>query len=409
MRILTINCGSSSLKFDLFELPAGTQGGGSPARIASGAIERVGGESVASLRVGEAPAQRRRRPLSDHAAAMEEAFRLLRQRGLLQGLDAAGHRVVHGGPELQRATLIDATALLSIRRASEQAPLHNAPALAAIEAARAALGPDLPMVASFDTSFFASLPPVARTYALPRDLNQRLGIRRYGFHGLAHRHMVARFRQLCPDVASPRLVTFQLGNGCSMTASRDGVALDTSMGFTPLEGLVMGSRSGDLDPALPLYIAEREGLSPEDVEALLNRRSGLLGLAGRSDMRDLLAAARAGDEGARLAIDLFCYRARKYLGAYLAVLGGCDGIVFGGGIGENSAEVRRGICGGMAWAGIELDEGRNAAAGPEALISREGSAVQVWVVAVDEAVEIARDTAACLAGREPSGKVGDEL
>jgi acetate kinase len=397
MRVLAVNCGSSTLKFDVLEL---AEDSAAPARrLAHGLIDRVGGPSVVSFEAESGTATRQARAVPDLAAAVREAVDSLRGAGLMQLVDAVGHRIVHGGARFHEPVLIDDAVLRAIEAVGALAPLHNPPALAALGAARAIVGPELPMVATFDTAFFAGLPAVAATYALPRDLAAKHGLRRYGFHGLAHRYMVERFRSLRPDISLPRLVTFQLGNGCSVTASRDGRPLDTSMGFTPLEGLVMGTRSGDLDPALPLFIAEREGLAPADVESLLNRRSGLLGMSGRSpDMRDLLHAAAAGDERAALAVEVFCYRARKYLGAYLAVLSGADGIVFGGGIGENSAEVRARICDGMAWAGIELDSGRNAAAlGAETRVSSDAASVDVWVVAVDEASIIAQDVASCLA------------
>jgi acetate kinase len=254
------------------------------------------------------------------------------------------------------------------------------------------------MVATFDTAFYADLPEEARLYALPRELSERLGIRRYGFHGLAHRYMVTRFRALRPEVGQPRLVTLQLGNGCSATASADGRPLDTSMGFTPLEGLIMGTRSGDLDPALPLFLAESEKLTPAEVDSLLNTRSGLLGLSGIShDMRDLLAASRRGEASAELAIAAFCLRVRKYVGAYLSVLGGADAIVFGGGIGEHSPEIRARICGGMEWAGLRLNLGANdAALGGEERISTDASPVEAWVLSVNEAAIIAEDVYTCL-------------
>ncbi len=323
---------------------------------------------------------------------------LLDDAGLAKGIEAVGHRVVHGGARFVSPSLIDDDVIGGIEAASELAPLHNKPALAAIDAARTHFGASTPMVATFDTAFFADLPDVAATYALPRDLTQRLGIRRFGFHGLAHRYMVERFRALRPEVQRPRLVTLQLGNGCSATASLDGRPLDTSMGFTPLEGLIMGTRSGDLDPALPLLIAEKEGLSTQEVDALLNTRSGLLGISGRSrDMRDLIEASGKGDAAADLAVRAFCYRVTKYIGSYLAVLGGADAIVFGGGIGEHSIEVRRSVCRALEWAGLQLDEAANAGVGAEDhRISSAGSPMEAWIVHVDEAIVIARDVASCL-------------
>jgi acetate kinase len=396
MNVLCINCGSSSLRFDLMEARSGSQAG--PERIASGSIDRVGGKANLVLSVPGAPSQERLQPVKDHSEAMQEAVALLDQAGLLAGVEAVGHRVVHGGPELSAPAVIDGAVIAAVRAVSELALLHNQPALEAIAGCRARFGDALPMVATFDTAFYAELPEVAASYALPKQLTQELGIRRFGFHGLAHRYMIEAFRTARPDATSPRLITLQLGNGCSATASLDGRPLDTSMGFTPLEGLVMGTRSGDVDPSLPLFLATKRGLSPDQVESLLNRQSGLLGLSGLShDMRDLLAAAAQGHAGAALAVDQFCYRVRRYVGAYMSVLGGADAVVFGGGIGENSPAVRERICRGLEWAGLHLNgEANETLSGEAARISREGSRVEAWVVRVDEAAIIARDTVASL-------------
>jgi acetate kinase len=395
MRILTLNCGSSSLKFAVFEAFASADEAIKP--LGRGAVDRIGGQAEVRFARDGADADVTTESVPDYAASVSAALRRLEAADLATDIDAAGHRVVHGGPKFHEAAVLDKEVIASIDAVSELAPLHNRPALAAIEALRTALGKELPMVATFDTAFFAGLPPVAASYALPRDLTDALQIRRYGFHGLAHRYMVRRFRELRPDIDSPRLISFQLGNGCSVAASIGGRPVDTSMGFTPLEGLIMGSRSGDLDPSLALYIGERRNLNASEVEDLLNKRSGLLGLSGRSaDMRDLLAAAAKGDERCEFAVDAFCYRARKYLGAYLAVLGGADGIVFGGGIGEHGAEVRERICAGMEWAGISLDVSANRSGVPEVPLSLPGSSVDIRVVAVDEESVIAADTVRCL-------------
>jgi acetate kinase len=396
MNVLCINCGSSSLKFDLMEARSGSQAG--PERIASGSIDRVGGEANLVLSVPGAPSQERLQPVKDHSEAMQEAVALLDGAGLLAGVEAIGHRVVHGGPELRAPAVIDGAVIATIQAVSELALLHNQPALDAVAGCRARFGDALPMVATFDTAFYADLPEVAAGYALPKQLTQELGIRRFGFHGLAHRYMIEAFRTARPDATSARLITLQLGNGCSATASIDGKPLDTSMGFTPLEGLVMGTRSGDVDPSLPLFLATKRGLSPDQVESLLNRQSGLLGLSGLShDMRDLLAAAAQGHAGAALAVDQFCYRIRKYVGAYMSVLGGADAVVFGGGIGENSPEIRERVCRGLEWASLQLNDEPNATLSGEASrVSQEGSRVEAWVVRVDEAAIIARDAVACL-------------
>jgi acetate kinase len=394
MKVLTLNCGSSSLKFDLVEV----HGGEPPvATIARGSVDRIGSEAICTLRTDGGQTERRK-PIADHASALEEAADMLQEIGLTGSVEAAGHRVVHGGSRFQAPALIDETVIEAIEAASQLAPLHNHPALAALKATRTRFGPSMPMVATFDTAFYADLPDVAARYALPRELSERLGIRRYGFHGLAHRYMVQRYRALRPEVEQSRLITLQLGNGCSATASLGGRPLDTSMGFTPLEGLIMGTRSGDLDPSLPFFLARQEGLSLDEVESVLNSQSGLLGLSGRSnDMRALLKAEAAGDKHSALAIEAFCYRVRKYIGAYLSVLGGADALVFGGGISEHSPEIRRSICDGMEWAGIGLDQQTNSVeSGDDRLISTDGSEVEAWVIAVDEASIIAQDVARVL-------------
>lgn len=399
MRILAINCGSSSLKFDVLTSGQTSRQPTEPAwtRFASGIVDRIGEGGRLRLEVNGDTRRSESYEAPSIAEAVTRALAVLREEGLLEELSAVGHRVVHGGPLFTGPAQIDDEALRQIEALSSLAPLHNKPALEAVHATTAEL-PELPQVAVFDTSFYANLPEHVAVYALPRKLSEKYQIRRYGFHGLAHRWMIQRYQALHPEAVEPRLITLQLGSGASITASRDGLPVETSMGFTPLEGLVMGTRSGDLDPSLPLFIAEHEGLSPAEVESLLNRESGLLGLSGRSaDIRDLQEAAASGDMASKLAIDAFCHRVRKYLGAYLAVLGGCDAVVFGGGIGQHSAEVRAQVCEGFGWAGIELDAGRNAGSGlSEAKVSSDASKVEVWVADVDEASIIAQDTSQCL-------------
>jgi acetate kinase len=280
------------------------------------------------------------------------------------------------------------------------APLHNGPALAAIRAAREALGPAVPMVATFDTTFHRRMPEKAARYALQPELAERHGAFRYGFHGLAHRYMAERHAEITSSPEA-RLITLQLGNGCSATAISAGRSVDTSMGLTPLEGLMMGTRSGDVDPSLPSYLAHREGVEVAEVVGWLNKRSGLLGVSGTSrDMRELLRARDRGDGRAALAVEMFCYRAKKQVGAYLAALGRADAVVFAGGIGERAPEVRAEICSGMEWCGLTLDLERNTrAVGVEARISADSSPVEIYVIPVDEATIIARDTVDCLLRR----------
>jgi acetate kinase len=326
-------------------------------------------------------------------------FSLLTENGLDGGIDAAGHRVVHGGARFTGAVEIGFDVIEGIEAVTELAPLHNGPALATIKACRDRFA-RVPMVAVFDTAFFAALPPVATTYGIPAAVARRHSIRRYGFHGLAHSFMAETVAALSPAAAA-RLVSFQLGSGCSAAAIRNGKPIDASMGFTPLEGLLMGTRPGDIDPGVLLYLMDMEGLDREEASDLLNEQSGLLGISGSSpDMRQLEKAAAAGDRDAALAIDVFCYRAVKYAGAYFAALGGATAIAFGGGIGEHSATVRGRICRGLEWAGLLLDEGANASTAQGArCISAAASSIEAWVVPVDEESVIAREAAACLEAR----------
>jgi len=296
-------------------------------------------------------------------------------------------------------TRLDDDVIAALTQLRELAPLHNEPALAAIQAARAVLGSRVPMVAVFDTAFHHTMPAWAAQYAIPRNLATKYHLRRYGFHGLAHRSMSEGYAAM---TATPldqcRLITLQLGSGCSAAAIEAGRSVDTSMGFTPLEGLMMGTRSGDVDPALPGCLARKEGVETAEVETWLNTHSGLLGVSERSnDMRELLAAAGQGEAGAELAVAMFCYRVRKYIAAYLAVLNGADAILFGGGIGENAPEVRTRICAQMEWCGLRLDMARNTTARETpARISTDDATLHAYVMPVDEAGIIARDTAHCL-------------
>ena len=303
------------------------------------------------------------------------------------------HRVVHGGVHLTAPCRIDAGVEAEIERLALLAPLHNPPALAWIRAVRKVLGPDVTQVAVFDTAFYADLPEAARTYALPREFTHRHGLRRYGFHGIAHRALWQRWRMLRPDVSEGgRVISLQLGAGCSMTAIERGAARDTSMGFSPLEGLMMATRGGDMDPGVITYLQRREVFSPEVIERLLYHDCGLQGVAGDSDMRHLLARE---DAEARLAVEMYCQRARKYLGAYLAVLGGADAVLFGGGVGEHAPEVRARILAGMEWCGLHIDAAANAAATDgETCISAGDSRVAVWVIPVDEAAILAQEALA---------------
>ena len=414
MHVLVLNVGSSSVKFQLVRTDAERMANDEDERLARGQIERIGGEAVVRLQAGNGEAVRGTAALPDHRTAVEHLI------GWLTGadsgvpiaaaaeIDAAGHRVVHGGERFIRSMRIDDQVLRAIEETIELAPLHNPHNLKGIAAVRAVLGPGLPQVAVFDTAFHHTLPEHAFLYAIPYNFYRRYQIRRYGFHGTSYRYVAYRYRQLTGrSRQQTRVIALHLGNGCSACAIRGGDSVDTSMGFTPLEGLVMGTRSGDLDPAVLETIGIKEGLSADGVESLLNKQSGLLGISGLThDMRELLAEANEHDDRrARLAIEVFCYRAKKYIGAYLAALGGADALLFTGGIGENAPTIRARICEGMEWAGIALDPARNAGvmsggAEREGRISSDGSPVEVWTIPTDEELLIARDTVRVVQGME---------
>jgi acetate kinase len=398
MRILAINSGSSSVKCALFEAVGDSSGSSGLKMLCAGSVADIGSRATLRFREGESD-----RSGQVEAKNHEDAVgRLLDLVGMR--IDAVGHRIVHGGDRFTEAVRIDADVLSRFAELAELAPLHNPAGLAGIRRARAMLGERIPMVAVFDTAFHHGLPDYARTYALPQDLIQRFHIHRYGFHGLAHASCAALYAEsIGKPVSAVDLVTLHLGNGCSAAAIRGGRSIDTSMGFTPLEGLVMGTRCGDIDPALVGFLATATGVSCEEIEEVLNKQSGLLGLSGlSSDMRTLLEAKREGHRGARLAVETFCYRARKYLGAYLAAVGRAEAIVFSGGIGEHASEVRSLICSGMEWCGLVLDEAANEAtgkirAGTIVRISDSGAKLAVCVAGIEEEKMIARETVSCLA------------
>ena len=323
----------------------------------------------------------------------------------LGDIHAVGHRVVHGGESFTDSVLITDEVVKGIENCIDLAPLHNPINLRGIRAMQEMLGSQVPQVAVFDTAFHHSLPEHAYLYAIPYHLYLRYRVRRYGFHGISHRYVAYRYRTIRNLTREQtHIVSLHLGNGCSASAIRGGRSHDTSMGMTPLEGLVMGTRSGDVDPAIVPFIAAKEGLSLHEAEALLNKQSGLLGISGLTpDMRDLQSEAQQhGDRRAKLAIEIFCYRAKKYIGSFLAAIGGADAIVFTGGIGENSPSVRAQICGGLEWAGLSLDDKRNEKTnGVEGVISQDGSRLAAYVIPTDEELLIARDTARCVLG-EPN-------
>jgi acetate kinase len=402
LNILVLNVGSSSLKFQLVATDGEAIAGNSDRRLARGHVERIGGEAILTFTAEGHPTRRTTAALRDHAAAVERVIAWIVGDdsgvpvGSVGDIQAVGHRVVHGGERFTHSTLVTEDVRTSLEQLIDLAPLHNPHNLRGIAAARAALGAGVPQVAVFDTAFHHSIPETAHLYAIPYQLYRRHGVRRYGFHGTSHRYVAYRYRQLTGrSREDTNIITLHLGNGASACAIRGGRSVDTSMGFTPLEGLVMGTRSGDLDPAILEFVSIKEGMTFDQVDTLLNKQSGLLGVSGlTADMRELLLEEQEhGDRRARLAIDLFCDRARKYIGAYLAAMNGADAIVFSGGIGENSPPIRARICEGMSWLGVECDGARNAGvSGTGGRIDREGSRVQLWVIPTDEELLIARDT-----------------
>ena len=411
MKVLVLNCGSSSVKFQLVETTLETAASGQDRVLARGLVENIGGPAILRCEVDGRPALKEIEEILEHKIAVERILDLLCRpgEGVLRDrkdIDAVGHRVVHGGERFNRSVLIDDAVLSGIEECYDIAPLHNPPNVKGYRAARELLGA-VPQVAVFDTAFHQSMEPAAYLYGLPWVLYERHGIRRYGFHGTSHRFVSRRLSALLDrpyEDALLRLVTCHLGNGCSVAAIKGGRSQDTSMGFTPLEGLVMGTRSGDLDPAILLHVMRKEELGSWEVNALLNKHSGLMGLSGISnDMRAVLEAEGSGNERARAAVDVFCYRLRKYVGAYMAALGGVDGIAFAGGIGENAPAIRRRTLAGLEGLGIDLDPAANEAArGREAEISRPGSPTRVFVVPTNEEILIARDTLHIVSGKPPA-------
>ncbi len=405
MNILVLNCGSSSLKFQLIVTDLERIADNSDKRLAHGQIERIGGAAVITLTAEGKKPNRSAAPIKDMRSAVETIVRWIASdaSGIdeiksLADIHAVGHRVVHGGENFTESALITDEVLRGIEDCIELAPLHNPANIKGIVAAREIFGQGITQAAVFDTAFHQTLPERAYLYALPYQLYRRHKIRRYGFHGTSHRYVAYRYRTInnIPR-ENVNVITLHLGNGCSIAAIKGGNSIDTSMGLTPLEGLVMGTRSGDLDPAIVEFISAKEGLTVQEVETLLNTQSGLLGISGlTNDMRELLAEANENnDRRARLAIEIFCYRAGKYIGSYLAAMNGADAIIFTGGIGENSAEIRRLICENLSWLGVELDGQINESfiGGYEGVISTEGARLKVFVISTNEELLIARDTA----------------
>jgi acetate kinase len=415
MNVLVLNSGSSSLKFQLIATDAerraqnGTEQNqaaqSNAERLCRGVIERIGGEAIVTVQSPKRPKQKLTASLPDVKACLEYLVHWMDESEITKNraaadIDAVGHRIVHGGELFADSTIITDTVLEGIEECIDLAPLHNPNNIKGILASRHVFGANIPQVAVFDTSFHHSIPEHAFLYAVPYHLYRRHHIRRFGFHGTSHRFVSERYRAMRGlTKEQTNVITLHLGNGCSAAAIKGGLSVDTSMGMTPLEGLVMGTRSGDIDPAIVNIIATKEGLSPHEVETLLNTQSGLLGISGlTNDMRVLYQELKDQDDRrVWLAIQMFCYRARKYVGAFLACMGGADAVVFTGGIGENSPEIRAQICEGLEWAGLKLDDNKNnQMAGCEGQISTNDSRLHAFVIPTDEELLIARDTVRCI-------------
>jgi acetate kinase len=393
--VLVLNSGSSSIKYQLIDVETGEA-------VAGGLVERIGDAEGALRHDGPSGRTQRTTPIADHDAGVRAVLGLFEEVGpslTALRLVAVGHRVVQGGDRFAEPTLVDDDVVAAIEELSPLAPLHNPPNVAGIVAARRAF-PDLPHVAVFDTAFHHTLPPEAYTYAIDREVARANGIRRYGFHGTSHAYVSRRTAALLGrDIKDVNVIVAHLGNGASMTAVRGGESVETSMGLTPLEGLVMGTRSGDIDPAVIFHLQRVAGMDTDTIDQLLNRRSGLLGLAGHNDLRDLHDAVAAGDPDARLALDVYCHRLKHYIGAYYALLGGVDAIAFTAGVGENDDIVRLQTLRGLEHLGMVVDPERNEGRKKsECVISTDDSPVTIFVVPTNEELEIARQAVALVRG-----------
>ncbi|MBQ3377638.1 MAG: acetate kinase [Synergistaceae bacterium] len=392
MKILVINCGSSSLKYQLFDMD-------NESVLAKGLVERIGieGSQIKHTKTGM-DAVVHITPIPDHKVAIKLVLDALldKNHGVLKSLDelsAVGHRVVHGAEEFATSVKIDAKVMEALKRCIPLAPLHNPANIMGIEAVTEAL-PNIPQVGVFDTAFHQTMPPHAFIYGVPYKYYEQYKIRRYGFHGTSHKFVSQRAAEMLGQpIEKLKIVTCHLGNGSSITAVDGGKSIDTSMGFTPLAGVLMGTRSGDVDPALLPFIAKAENLNLDEVDALLNKKSGLLGISElSSDLRDVESAAEKGDAHAKLAEEVLTYGVKKFIGAYAAAMGGIDVLVFTAGVGENSASTRAAVCKGLEFLGIKIDPVKNDMRGKEMDISADGSKVRVLVIPTNEELMIARDT-----------------
>ncbi len=402
MNILVLNCGSSSVKYQLIEIETRQA-------LAKGIVDRIGmsGAVLTNMR-SDGDEIKITGDILEHTTAIEYILAVLlsKNHGVLTDksqIHAIGHRVVHGGEAFSASVLITEDVIKRIRDNIDIAPLHNPHNLRGINACQVHL-PNVPQVAVFDTAFHQKMPPHAYLYGIPYSLYTQHKIRRYGFHGTSHLFVAQRTAELMrAEYSKLKLITCHLGNGCSIAAVDRGVSIDTSMGFTPLEGLLMGTRSGDIDPYIILYIMGKEGLNSSEANTLLNKHSGIVGISGvSSDMREIITEMKQGNKRAQFAFDVFCYRIKKYIGAYIAAMGGADAIVFTGGIGENSPDVRKACCDNLVYLGIELDETSNASKEKEKAINSPTSRIKVFVVPTNEELMIAIDTATICNGLKPN-------
>lgn len=408
MNVLVLNCGSSSLKFQIIETDLDLIEKNADKQKAKGLVERIGSQSLVTFQATGRSANKQAVGLRDHRAALDFVTKWIVSKDAqipgvssLADIHAVGHRVVHGAEKFTKSVMIADDVIKGIEDCIDLAPLHNPANLKGIYAARESFGNSIPQVAVFDTSFHSTMPETSYLYAIPYQLYRRHKIRRYGFHGTSHRYVAYRYRELAKKKPEEtNVITLHLGNGCSACAIKNGKSFDTSMGLTPLEGLVMGTRCGDIDPSVIEFLTHKEAMSMSDIDVVLNKQSGLLGLSGlTNDMRDLLDEEREhNDRRATLAICIFAQRAKKYIGSYLAEMNGADALIFTGGIGENSPTVRQRIVAGLEWLGIEIDENTNVemTSGKEGEVSKAGSRVKVYVIPTNEELLIARDTVRCV-------------
>lgn len=396
MKILVLNCGSSSIKYKLYNMDDHSV-------MAAGGAERIGlDEAFVKVTMPDGEKKKIMHDMPDHKEGVNFVFSLLTDPEIgaiksLDEIDAVGHRIVQGGDLFEKSVIVDESVERGIESLCDLAPVHNAGHLKGIRAVDK-LMPDAPQVCVFDNAFHSTMPDYAYLYAVPYELYEKYHVRRYGFHGTSHRYVSQRVCEfLGRDISTQRIITCHIGNGASVTAVKFGKCVDTSMGLTPLAGVMMGSRSGDIDASAVTYIMEKLGLQPQEMAEYLNKQSGVLGISGvSSDMREVEAAAADGNRRARLALDMYCYRIKKYIGAYAAAMGGVDIIVWTAGVGENQTDVREDSCKGLEFLGIKIDHEANNTQGKEAVISAPDSKVTVCVIPTDEELMIAKDTMALL-------------